>query len=251
MTHPCPPFDPRRDTRPSPVVFVVDDDVSVRESLEQLFIVRGWRCETFASAESFLARLPAEGPGCVVLDVSLPALDGLELQRRIADAGEPLPVVFLTGYGDVPMTVRAMKAGAIEFLTKPVRDTDLVQAVAAAIDRSQAVTSATCELRTLRERYAALSRREREVMAAVVAGLLNKQVAVRLRISEVTVKAHRGRVMRKMAADSLPDLVRMASALRLATTVGEAPVPPQYLRLISDREPDPYTAEHHRAERGR
>jgi FixJ family two-component response regulator len=202
-------------SHPRPIVFVVDDDVSVRESLELLIHAAGWTPETFASAAAFLARSRADVPSCLVLDISLPDLNGLELQERIAGDRFDLPIIFITGYGDVPMTVRAMKAGAVEFLTKPFSDDVLLSAISQAIDKSRAARRDDAETRAVRENYAALSRREREVMALVVCGLLNKQVASELQISEITVKAHRGNAMRKMKADSLADLVTMAARLRL------------------------------------
>ena len=200
-------------------VFVVDDDVSVRESLELLIGSAGWRVETFASAQEFLAQPRPTVPCCLVLDVSLPDLNGLELQERIAQERSEMPIVFITGHGDVPMTVRAMKAGAIEFLTKPFNDEVLLRAVRGAIDRSTAALSQETDLQTLRASYASLSRREREVMTLVVSGLLNKQVGGKLGISEITVKAHRGRVMRKMKAGSLPALVNMAARLHLRSDI--------------------------------
>jgi FixJ family two-component response regulator len=198
---------------PTPVVFVVDDDISVRESLELLIESAGWRVELFASARDFLAHPRANVPCCLVLDVSLPDLNGLELQQRIAADRVELPIVFITGHGDIPMSVRAMKAGATEFLTKPFKDDALLDAIRNAIERSTAALSRELELKTLRESYAALSRREREVMALVVSGKLNKQVGGELGISEITVKAHRGKVMRKMKAGSVADLVKMAGKL--------------------------------------
>ena len=195
-----------------PVVFVVDDDVSVRESLELLILSAGWRPETFASAEDFLERSRADGPSCLVLDVSLPNLNGLDLQKRIIDRTD-MPIIFITGHGDVPTTVEAMKAGAVEFLTKPLGDDVLQAAIAQAIERSRAALADEAELQTLRNCHATLTPREREVMALVVSGLLNKQIALQLGISEITVKAHRGQVMRKMQVDSLADLVRAAAAL--------------------------------------
>jgi FixJ family two-component response regulator len=196
-------------------VFVVDDDVSVRESLELLIQSAGWRLETFASASAFLARPRVDGPGCLVLDVSLPDLDGLELQRRVADDRRDLPIIFITGYGDVPTTVRAMKAGAVEFLTKPFNDEILLSAVAGAIEQSRVALGREAELREIADRCEVLTPREREVMALVVSGLLNKQIGAELHISEITVKAHRGSMMRKMRAGSLADLVKMATTRRL------------------------------------
>ena len=201
----------------TPVVFVVDDDISVRESLELLVFASGWRPETFASAREFLAHPPPRVPSCLILDVSLPDLSGLDLQKRLAVDRPDMPIIFITGYGDVPMSVRAMKAGAVEFLTKPFKDDVLIEAIRAAIERSAAALRRDEEMRSLRESYASLTPREREVMALVCAGLLNKQVGGELGISEITVKAHRGQMMRKMKADSLPDLVTMAAKLGLRT----------------------------------
>lgn len=204
-------------TDPStPIVFVVDDDVSVRESLEALIRFAGWQPETFASAREFLSCPKVLAPGCLILDVNLPDLNGLDLQRRIAAELIHMPIIFITGYGDVPMTVRAMKAGAVEFLTKPFGDEVLLRATRHAIERSRTALGEEARTRVLRDRYATLSRRERQVMGLVVSGLLNKQIGWELDISEITVKAHRGRVMRKMKADSLADLVNMAARLRLA-----------------------------------
>jgi FixJ family two-component response regulator len=204
------------DAQDTPIVFVVDDDVSVRESLELLLQTAGWRPEMFASAAEFLTRQRVDVPSCLVLDVSLPDLNGLELQKRIAGDRSEMPIIFITGYGDVPMTVRAMKAGAAEFLTKPFSDDVLLSAVSGAIERSRAALSDESAMREIRERYASLSRREREVMALVVSGKLNKQVGGELHISEITVKAHRGNVMRKMQADSLAALVKIAARLGLS-----------------------------------
>jgi FixJ family two-component response regulator len=204
-----------------PSVFVVDDDVSVRESLEGLISSEGWQPETFSSAQEFLSHPRALAPGCLVLDVTLPDINGLDLQKRIAADGIDLPIIFITGYGDVPMTVRAMKAGAIEFLIKPFGEEELLSAIRQAIARSHATLGQEAELRSLRERHASLSRREREVMALVVRGLLNKQVGFELGISEITVKAHRGKVMQKMKARSLADLVTMAAQLRPAPSAND------------------------------
>ena len=197
----------------TPVVFVVDDDISVRESLDLLIRTAGWQPETYASAQAFLDRPRALVPSCLVLDVSLPDLNGLDLQKRIGPDRSDMPIIFITGHGDVPMTVRAMKAGAVEFLTKPFGDDALLSAIASAIDRSRAALQQQAGMRALQARYETLSQREREVMALVVAGLLNKQIAGELSISEITVKAHRGKVMRKMKAGSLADLVKMAARL--------------------------------------
>jgi FixJ family two-component response regulator len=208
-------------SHPSPVVFVVDDDISVRESLDLLIRTAGWQPETYASAQAFLARARLPAPSCLVLDVSLPDLTGLDLQQRLgADRGD-LPIIFITGHGDIPMTVRAMKAGAVEFLTKPFHDEMLLRAIAGAIDRSRAALEEQAEMQAVRSCYATLTPRERDVMGLVVSGLLNKQIAGELHISEITVKAHRGKVMRKMKADSLAELVNMAARLDLA------PAPPR------------------------
>ena len=197
-----------------PIVFVVDDDISVRESLELLIKSAGWQPETFVSAQEFLSRPHSPVPCCLVLDVTLPGLSGLELQKQLAERTD-MPIIFITGHGDVPMTVQAMKAGAVEFLTKPFKDDVLLDSIRGAIDRSRAALRLDSEMGLLRNRYQSLTAREREVMALVVSGLLNKQVGGELGISEITVKAHRGQVMRKMKADSLPDLVTMAARLGL------------------------------------
>jgi FixJ family two-component response regulator len=200
-------------THATPMVFVVDDDISVREALELLIESAGWHVETFASASEFLSHAKVVAPSCLILDVDLPDLNGLDLQERLAANQINTPIVFLTGYGDVPMTVRAMKAGAVEFLMKPFGADMLLNAVRQAIERSQLALDQEAKMQTLRDRYAALSRREREVMALVVSGLLNKQVGGELGISEITVKAHRGRVMLKMKANSFADLVNMSAKL--------------------------------------
>ena len=197
----------------TPIVFIVDDDVSVRESLELLIRNEGWQPETFASAQEFLGRPKTLVPSCLVLDISLPGLNGLELQKRVAIERTDMPIIFITGYGDVPKTVQAMKAGAVEFLTKPFNDEVLLGAVRQALERSRAVLSHEAEIQELRNCYASLTPRERQVMALVVSGLLNKQIGGELGISEITVKAHRGQVMQKMKANSLADLVRMAAKL--------------------------------------
>jgi len=198
-----------------PTVFVVDDDISVRESLGFLIEDGGWHAETFASAEEFLNRQLEFIPSCLVLDISMPGLNGLELQKRLAVERPFVPIIFLTGRADIPKTVQAMKAGAVEFLTKPFRDSTLLSAISNAITRSTALIARDAELRALRARHARLSSREREVMALVVVGKANKEVAYELGISEITVKAHRGSMMRKMEADSLAELVNQATRLRL------------------------------------
>ena len=203
-----------------PIVFVVDDDISVRESLEALIRYEGWQPETFASAQEFLTRPRVLVPSCLVLDVSLPGLNGLDLQKRVAVERTDMPIIFITGYGDVPMSVQAMKAGAVEFLTKPFTNDVLLSALRPALERSRVALRHEMEIRELRNCYASLTPREREVMALVVAGLLNKQVGGQLGISEITVKAHRGQVMEKMKANSFADLVKMAERLRLPAAPG-------------------------------
>jgi len=195
------------------IVFVVDDDVSVRESLELLINNEGWQPRTFASAQEFLGSPRAVVPSCLLLDISLPGLNGLELQKRVAAERTDMPIIFITGYGDVPKTVQAMKAGAIEFLTKPFNDEVLLTAIRQALERSRLALVQETEMQELRSHYASLTPREREVMALVVSGLLNKQVGGELGISEITVKAHRGQVMQKMKANSVADLVKMAGRL--------------------------------------
>lgn len=201
--------------RATPIVFVVDDDISVRESIELLLRYEGWRPQLFASAEEFLSRSQPQVPSCLVLDVNLPDLNGLDLQKRIAVDRAETPIIFITGNGNVPMTVQAMKAGAIEFLLKPFSEEVLLAAIRNALERSRLALDRQAEIRELQDCYASLTPREREVMALVVSGLLNKQVGWELGISEITVKAHRGNMMQKMKANSLADLVRMATRLRI------------------------------------
>jgi FixJ family two-component response regulator len=196
-------------------VFVIDDDPSVRESLELLIKSAGFSVETFASAPAFLARPPVDAPACLVLDVNLPTMSGLDLQRQLGKDQEAIPIIFITGRGDIPMSVRAMKAGAAEFLTKPFHEHELLGAIASALVRSRAARGGAAEADVLRDRYGSLTLREQQVMALVVDGLLNKQIAAELGIAEPTIKTHRGRVMRKMKAASLADLVRMAGKLEL------------------------------------
>ncbi|RWP04202.1 response regulator [Mesorhizobium sp.] len=202
------------------VVFVVDDDVSVRESLELLIRSAGWQPKTCESAQQFLSLSRALTPNCLILDINLPDLNGLDLQKLVSLERTEMPIIFVTGYGDVPMTVRAMKAGAVEFLTKPVSDEVLLTAIEQALERSRVALAMRIEMQGLCDRFASLSRREQEVMALVISGLLNKQVGFELGISEITVKAHRGQVMRKMKARSLPELVNMAGRLGIAGTGG-------------------------------
>jgi FixJ family two-component response regulator len=212
---------------PTPTVFIVDDDVSIQESLETLIEVAGWTPRVFASGEAFLASPPAAGPSCLILDVNLPDLNGLKLQPLLASKRRDMPIIFITGYGDIPMSVQAMKAGAAEFLTKPFKGDELVRAVGEALERSRTAVDEQAALQTLRDRYALLSRRERQVMSLVVQGLLNKQVGGELGISEITVKAHRGRAMEKMQARSLAELVRMSQRLDLALPRLQAGIGPR------------------------
>jgi FixJ family two-component response regulator len=201
----------------APTVVVVDDDISIRESLEILIKEEGWQCALFESAQEFLAQLPTVVPSCLILDVNLPDLSGLDIQQRVTDEKFSTPVIFITGYGDIPTSVRAMKAGAAEFLTKPLDDAILIAAIRGAVLRGQANLEREGALRQLQERYDSLTKREREVMNLVVKGLMNKQVGFELDISEITVKAHRGRVMEKMHASTFVDLVNMAGRLGIAT----------------------------------
>jgi FixJ family two-component response regulator len=201
----------------TPTVVVVDDDISVRESLELLIQSEGWQPALFESAQDFLARLPTVVPSCLILDVNLPDLSGLDIQQRITDEKFSTPIIFITGYGDIPTSVRAMKAGAAEFLTKPLDDAIIIQAIREAVHRSEANLKREGAQRQLQERFASLTKREREVMSLVVKGLMNKQVGFELDISEITVKAHRGRVMEKMHAATFVDLVNMAAKLGMTT----------------------------------
>jgi FixJ family two-component response regulator len=213
------PFQASHSSAATPIVFVVVDDIAVRESLELLIETAGWQAELFASAQEFLVRPRTSVPSCLILDVTLPAVDGLELQQRMAAERSDLPIIFVTGRSDVPMTVRAMRAGAIDVLIKPFGDDVVLGAIRNALERSQRVMEREAQIAALRRSYASLTPREREVMVLVASGLLNKQVGSELGISEITVKAHRGQVMRKMKADSLPALVHMVARLGVATAI--------------------------------
>ncbi|HTS35757.1 MAG TPA: response regulator transcription factor [Candidatus Solibacter sp.] len=201
----------------SPIVFVVDDDISVRESIELLIQNEGWQAETFASAREFLDRPRVTLPSCLILDVSLPDLNGLDLQQQVASERNDMPIIFITGHGDIPMTVRAMKAGAVEFLTKPLSNEVLLNAIRQALERSRVAMAQREQINEFRKSYASLTPRERQVMGLVISGLLNKQIGGELGISEITVKAHRGQVMHKMKADSVASLVKMAARLGIVS----------------------------------
>jgi FixJ family two-component response regulator len=200
-----------------PTVFIIDDDAGVRDSIQDLVESVGLRAEPFATAKEFLTGERSDGPSCLVLDVRLPDTSGLDLQQKLSRAGVIIPIIFITGHADIPMTVKAMKSGAVEFLTKPFREQDLLDVIQRALGRDRAVRERRRQLVELQKRYSTLSAREREVMNLVVSGLLNKQVAAELGASETTIKIHRGRVMQKMQANSLPDLVRMADRLKVST----------------------------------
>ena len=201
--------------QPEVVIAIVDDDASVQRGLQRLIRSAGWKVETFASAQEFLARSRTELPNCVLLDLQLPGLSGLDLQKRMAEVGLEIPIVFLTGHGNIPVSVQAMKAGAVQFLTKPVDEQELLQAIEEAVERDRRARQQQVEMSELRDRYESLTGREQEVMQQVISGMLNKQIAADLKITEDTVKFHRGHIMRKMSADSLADLVRMAKDLAI------------------------------------
>ena len=221
-----------------PTVFVVDDDVSIREALESLVRARGWVACAFGSAKAFLDSAPAAGPSCLLLDVNLPDLNGLDLQALVARDRPEMPIIVITGHGDVPKSVRAMKAGAVEFLTKPFGEDILLEAVGAALERSRTAVGERAALQVLQDRYASLSQREREVLGLVVSGLLNKQVGGELGISEITVKAHRGRVMSKMQVRSLAELVRVSARLGLASPASHTEkAPNRNQRQVPTRRP--------------
>jgi RNA polymerase sigma factor (sigma-70 family) len=205
-------------SEPPSTVFVIDDDASLRQALKSLIRSVGLQVELFGSAQEFLQRKPPDGPSCLILDIRLPGIGGLDFQRKLAEANIPIPIIFITGHGDIPMSVRAMKAGAVEFLTKPFRDQDLLDAIQLALERDRARRQREAEIATLRERFEWLTPREREVLPLVVSGLPNKQIAAEIGTSETTVKVHRGQLMRKMGADSLPELVRMAERMGIPTT---------------------------------